>query len=99
MSTLTRRLKDPTYRTLADLRRRYPHRSIGKRLGVPTHVDQRQWTVPVYAASHRGIGNQGVLQRREAFERLWRENAPKITEADRVERRRERAHTEWKYKM
>jgi hypothetical protein len=71
MSTLTRRLKDQHTEHWLIFADDIRIGSIGKRLGVPTHVDQRQWTVSVYAASHRGICDQGVLQRREAFERLW----------------------------
>jgi hypothetical protein len=56
-------------------RRRAPHRqtehwliladdveigSIGKRAGVPVHVDQWQWTVAFYPASHRGIRAEGT---------------------------------------
>lgn len=73
------------------------------RAGVPTHVDQWQWTVSVYPASHRGIRDGGTArsfpEARAAFQQSWREIGPKITEADRQEHRRERAHTEWKYKM
>ena len=70
MSTLTRGLKDQHTEHWLVFADDIRIGSIGKRFGVPTHVDQRQWTAPVYVASHRGIGNQGVLQRREAFERL-----------------------------
>jgi hypothetical protein len=73
------------------------------RAGVPTHVDQWQWTVSVYPASLRGIGAGGTArsfaEARAAFERAWREIEPKIMEADRQVHRRDRAHTEWKYKM
>jgi hypothetical protein len=30
------------------------------RSGVPTHVDQWQWTIAAYPASHRGIGDGGT---------------------------------------
>ena len=77
--------------------------SIGIRAGVPIHADHWQWTVSVYPASQRGVREGGTAgnfsEARAAFERSWREIAPKVTEADRLEHRRERAHTEWKYKM
>ena len=77
--------------------------SIGLRSGVPVQVDQWQWNIAPYPASHRGIRDGGTArsfaEAREAFEQAWREISPKITEADRLEHRRERAHTEWKYKM
>ena len=51
--------------------------SIGKRSGVPTHVDQWQWTVSFYPPSHRGVRAGGAARNfaevRAAFERAWRE--------------------------
>jgi hypothetical protein len=77
--------------------------AIGIRSGVPVHIDQWQWTISPYPASHRGIRDGGTApsfaEAREAFERAWREIEPRITDADSAEHRRERAHTEWKYKM
>jgi hypothetical protein len=77
--------------------------SIGMRSGVPVHAEQWQWTVSVYPASHRGIRASGISPdyqtARASFEQAWREIEPKITEADRLEHRRARAHTEWKYRM
>jgi hypothetical protein len=73
------------------------------RSGVPVEVDQWQWTVSMYPASHQGIRDGGTTrsfaEARAAFERSWREMEPKITDVDRAEQRLERAHTEWKYKM
>lgn len=73
------------------------------RAGVPTHVDQWQWTVSVYPTSHRGVRDRDTAysfaEAGEAFGRSWREIEPQITEADRLEHRRERAHTAWRYKM
>jgi hypothetical protein len=75
------------------------------RCGVPVHAEQWQWqwTISVFPASHRGIRDGGIApdfqNARAAFERAWREIEPKITEADRMEHRRERVHTEWKYKV
>lgn len=78
-------------------------RRVGKRAGVPVHVDQWQWTLAVYPASHRGIRDSETAasfqEVREAFEGSWRKMAPKITEADREEHRRQRAYTAWKYRM
>jgi hypothetical protein len=49
------------------------------------------------SASHRGIRDGGSASSfqaaRAAFEQAWREIEPQITEADRHEHRRERAHT------
>jgi hypothetical protein len=77
--------------------------SIGMRSGVPTHVDQWKWTVSFYPAMHRGIRDGGIASdfqtAREAFKQAWLKIEPQITEADRKEHRRERAHTVWKYKM
>jgi len=77
--------------------------SIGTRSGVPTYVDQWQWTISFYPPSHRGVRAGGMARNypeaRGAFERAWREIEPEITEADRVEHRRERAYTAWKYNM
>jgi hypothetical protein len=77
--------------------------SIGTRSGVPVHVDQWQWNVSFYPPSHRGVRAASTApsfaEARAAFERAWREIEPLITEADRAEHRRERAHTAWKYKM
>jgi hypothetical protein len=77
--------------------------SIGMRSRVPVHAEQWQWTVSVYPASHRGIRDGGIARNfpeaRAAFKRAWRAIEPNITEADRLEHRRARAHTEWKYKM
>src|SRR5215469_14816284 len=70
---------------------------------MPTRVDQWQWTVPFYPPSHHGVraGNTArtFAEPRAAFERIWREIEPHVTEADRLEQRRERARTELKYKM
>ena len=77
--------------------------SIGVRGGVPIHAEQWQWTVSVFPASRRGIRDAGIAPdfqtARAAFERCWCEIEPQITEADRLEHRRVRAHTAWKYKM
>lgn len=77
--------------------------SIGMRTGVPVHAEQWPWTVAAYPASHWGIRAGGVArsfpEARAAFERAWLEINPKITDADRMEHRRVRAHTEWKYRM
>src|ERR1700760_3754630 len=77
--------------------------SIGTRSGVPGHADQWQWNVSFYPSSHRGIRAAGTpltfAEARAAFERPRLEIEPQITEADRTEHRRERAYTEWKYKM
>jgi hypothetical protein len=77
--------------------------SIGVRSGVPIHVDQWKWTISFYPVSHRGIRDGGIAPdfraARAALEQAWREIEPQITEADRAEHRRERAHTAWKYTM
>ena len=77
--------------------------SIGMRAGVPIHADQWQWTVAVYPASLRGIRDAGIAPEfqtaRAAFDQAWREIEPQIIEADRLEHRRARAHTAWKYRM
>ena len=77
--------------------------SIGMRSGVPTHVDQWQWIVSFYPPSHRGVRAGGTAhtfaEASTAFEHAWRGIEPQIREADRMEHRRERAYTRWKYKM
>jgi len=70
---------------------------------MPVQVDQWQRNIAPYQASHRGIRDGGAARSfAEAREHSNRHGAriePKITEADRLKHRRERAHTEWKYKM
>ena len=104
MSTLTRRrIQDRNTENWLIFADDIQVGSIGVRSGVPIHVDQWQWTVAPYPASHRGIRAGGTAggfaEAREAFERAWREIEPRVTDADRLEQRRERAYTEWKYRM
>lgn len=104
MPTLTRRrVKDPHTEQWLIFADDIRIGSIGMRSGVPKHADQWQWTIAPYPATQRGIRDGGIArsfaEARAAFELSWREIEPKITDADRQEHRRERAHTEWKYKM
>ena len=53
--------------------------------------------------SHRGEGENGTapnfFKARADFEAGWARLLPKVTDADFIEHRRERAHTAWKYRM
>ena len=104
MSTLTRRrLKDQHTEQWPIFADDIHIGSIGVRAGVPVHADRWQWIISVYPASHRGIRDSGTARNfpeaRAAFERAWRKIESQITNADRVEHRRERAWTTWKQQM
>ena len=104
MSTLTRRrLKDQHTEQWLIFCDDIQIGSIGMRSGVPTHVDQWRWTVCFYPPSHRNVRGGGTArtfaEARAAFEQAWRVIEPQITEADRLEHRRERAWTAWKQQM
>jgi hypothetical protein len=77
--------------------------AIGRCAGVPLHVDQWEWSCGFYPLSRRGISAGGTAQSfeqaREAFGAAWARLQPKITEADYIENRRQRAWTAWKYAM
>ena len=77
--------------------------TISVRAGVPVEADQWGWQCGFYPLSHRGAHEDGTapdfFTARAAFGRAWSRLLPKITEADLVENRRERAMTAWKYRM
>jgi hypothetical protein len=77
--------------------------TIGLRAGVPASVDQWSWSCPFYPMSHRGEGENGTapnfFKARTDFETAWARLLPKVTDADLVAHRRERAWTRWKYAM
>jgi hypothetical protein len=76
---------------------------IGRRAGVPIHVDQWEWSCGFYPLSNRGISAGGTAetfeQARNAFAAAWLALEPKIEETDYAENRRQRAWTAWKYQM
>jgi hypothetical protein len=76
---------------------------IGRRAGVPIHVDQWEWSCGFYPLSRRGISAGGTAatfdQARDAFAAAWVDLQPRIEETDYAENRRQRAWTEWKYQM
>jgi len=72
-------------------------------------ISRSAQSVSVQACQRTSISSNGpspsirhrieASARRAAFERAWREIEPRVTEADRAEERRERAHTAWKYHL
>jgi|SRR5665213_492421 len=77
--------------------------AIGRRAGVPLHVDQWEWSCGFYPLSLRGVSVGGMAQSfeqaRDAFGAAWLELQPRIEETDYAENRRQRAWTAWKYTM
>jgi hypothetical protein len=77
--------------------------TIRVRAGVPSAVDQWDWSIGFYPVSHRGLRANGTAKdfdmARGAFEIAWRWLLPQITQADFVEYRQYRAHEAWKRAM
>jgi hypothetical protein len=77
--------------------------TIGKRAGVPLSVDQWGWSCGFQPATNRGISAGGTAadfdRARAAFEHAWQTILPRCTEDDFTGFRRQRALTQWKYKM
>jgi hypothetical protein len=77
--------------------------AIGRRAGVPLHVDQWEWSCGFYPLSRRGISAGGTAESfdhaRDAFAAAWVDLQPRIEETDYAEHRRQRAWTAWKYAM
>jgi hypothetical protein len=70
---------------------------------VPDYADQWQWSCGFYPVSHRGEREDGTapdfFKARADFGPAWSPPLQKITDADLVEFRRERAWVAWKYRM
>ena len=77
--------------------------TIGLRSGVPTHVDQWEWSYGLYLGSGRGQGKRGIAadfnSARAAFEADWIRLLPTLTESDFQEYRHHRASQAWKRAM
>ncbi|TKV78938.1 hypothetical protein FDV58_24880 [Bradyrhizobium elkanii] len=58
--------------------------SIGRRAGVPNHVDQWEWKCGFYPGCDRSASGPAVTfdQARAAFEAAWHALLPTLTEAD-----------------
>ena len=63
--------------------------AIGRRAGVPLHVDQWEWSCGFYPLSLRGVSVGGMAQSfeqaRDAFGAAWLELQPRIEETDYAE--------------
>lgn len=72
--------------------------AIGRRPGVPLHVDQWEWSCGIHPNAARGTA-ASFEAAREAFAAAWAAIEPTIPAEAWTERRRQRAFTAWKYAM
>jgi hypothetical protein len=93
-------------------RRKDPHRAdrwnvyaddiaigaIGRRAGVPLHVDQWEWNCGLHPMTAAGTA-ASFDAAREAFAAAWAELEPRIPTEALDAHRRQRAFTAWKYAM
>jgi hypothetical protein len=77
--------------------------TIGRRSGIPGHVDQWQWHSGFYPGCNPGEIENGTgatyEEARERFTAAWERLLPRKTEADFQEWRDFRDWTAWKYAM
>ncbi|WP_035678395.1 hypothetical protein [Bradyrhizobium liaoningense] len=74
---------------------------IGKRSGVPNHIDQWGWTLGFHpGTTTRQAGSAASFEEARAqFETAWARLAPTLTEEQFEIWRRDRDFTAWKYRM
>jgi hypothetical protein len=99
MSTLTRRSEghDGWHIYFGDVRIGH----IGKRSGVPNHVEQWGWTIGFDPGLSTRLGGDTASfeEARAQFETAWSRILPSVTEDQFESWRRSRDFTAWKYRM
>lgn len=72
--------------------------AIGRRPGVPVHVDQWEWSCGLHPNSAAGT-SASFEAAREAFAAAWERIEPQIPAEAYAAHRHQRAFTAWKYAM
>lgn len=76
---------------------------IGMRTGLPTHADQWGWSVGFYPGMEPGAARSGSAETfdeaRAAFEGVWQQLGPTLSEDSFETWRRSRDFHAWKYRM